>query len=223
MHKTIKGLIIISVILLVLQTCVLCVYCIQNSDSKTFRITVMFLGLGLIITPLVLKGLGRMEAEKNLAGQWVGLFYLLYMLAGPWIQFSNRGAGTMTEFNYLAVASASIQLASSSFGFFITGMITAINPPVYDGTGLGTVPAVRLLRLLLSLGLLVLASYSILPVLSIIHPFFYGVNPFSTVPGSYGSIVAFTAGNPYIWLLNFMLGAFVYYRFYSDWIIKRKF
>lgn len=220
--KVFKILSVIIMILLVLQTAVLCVFCIQNSDSRAFRIAVMFIGLGLIITPLTLKTLGRVTGDESLREQWLGFFYLLYMLAGPWIQLANQdGSKLMTGFNYLAVASASIQLASSSTGFFITGMITAIKPPAYDGIGLEPVPAVRILRAILCLLLLWFACYSILPVLSVIHPFFLENNPFSMKAGSYGLIVAYTAGNPFLWLVNFAFGAYVYYRFYYAWIIKR--
>lgn len=222
MGKIFKIISVAIMVLLVLQTAFLCVICIQNSDSKAFRLAVGFIGLGLIITPLTLQTLGRVAGEESPAGAWLGLFFLLYMLAGPWIQLMNRGDRFVSGFNYLATASASIQLASSTMGFFITGMITAIAPPAYDGTGLEPVPWVRVLRAVLSLMLLWFAGYSIMPVLSQIHPFFMKYNPFSMAPGSYGLIVAYSSGSPYKWLLNFAFGVYAYFRFYSAWIIKKE-
>ena len=224
MRKALKVFSVILMILLVLQTAVLCIFAVQFSDSMIFRLTVGFLGIGLIITPLVLKTLGRIVVEVSLRAEWTGFFYLAYMLLSPWIHLPSHGSVRFLEyFNIYALASASIQFATSSLGFFVTGIITAVKRGPDVSTGEVPGPVMRGLRVLLSLGLLVFASYSFLPVICRLFPGLLRYNPFSMGPESYGILVATTAGDPVLWLVNLLLGAYVYFRFYSDWILKDKF
>ncbi|HPS57524.1 MAG TPA: hypothetical protein PK514_05405 [Spirochaetota bacterium] len=221
MRKAVKIFAAILMIILVLQTAVLCIFAIQFSDSMVFRITVGFLGIGLIITPLVLKTLGRIAVEVSPREEWTGFFYLVYMLASPWIHLPSHGNVRLLEyFNVYAVSSASIQLATSSLGFFVTGIIASVKSGPDASTGEVPGPAMRALRVLISLGLLVFAAYSSLPVLCRLFPVLFSYNPFSMAQGSYGILVATSAGDPVLWLVNLLLGAYVYFKFYSDWILK---
>lgn len=221
MMKVLKIIAGILMILLVLQTAVLCIFAIQFSDSMIFRITVGFLGIGLIIVPLVMKTLGRIAVEVSPREEWTGMFYLAYMLVSPWIHLPTGGNIRFTEyFNLYAVSSASIQLATSSLGFFVTGIISAVKSGPDISTGEVPGPVMRMVRVILSLGLIVFASYNFFPVLCRRFPELFRFNPFSMAPGSYGILVATTAGDPVLWLVNLLLGAYVYYRFYSDWILK---
>ena len=221
MRKALKIFAAILMILLVLQTAVLCIFAIQFSDSMVFRLTVGFLGIGLIIVPLVMKTLGRIAVEVSPREEWTGFFYLVYMLASPWIHLPSGGNVRLLEyFGVYAVASASIQLATSSLGFFVTGIIAAVKSGPDVSTGEVPGPAMRSLRVLISLGLLAFAMYNSLPVLCRLFPVLFSYNPFSMAPGSYGMLIATSAGDPVLWLVNLLVGAYVYFKFYSDWILK---
>lgn len=221
MRKALKIAAAVLMILLVLQTAVLCVFAVQFSDSMIFRLTVGFLGIGLIIVPIVMKTLGRIATEVSPREEWTGFFYLVYMLASPWIHLAGGGNTRFLEFFQIyAVSSAAIQFATSSLGFFVTGIISAVKAGPDVSTGEVPGPAMRALRILLSLGLLVFAAYSFFPVLCRLFPVLFKYNPFNMSPDSYGILVATTAGEPVAWLVNLLVGAFVYYRFYSEWILK---
>ncbi len=224
MRKALKISAAVLMIFLVLQTFLLCVLAVQFSDSTVFRLATGFLGIGLIITPLVLKTSGRIAVEVSPREEWTGFFYLLYMLASPWIHIPYHGSVRFFEyFNIYAVSSASIQLATSSLGFFITGMIAAVKPGPDVSSGEVPGPALRSVRVVASLCLLLFSSYSFLPVLCRFFPGLVKYNPFSMAPGSYGILVATSSGDPLLWLINLLLGGYVYYRFYSDWLLKGKF
>lgn len=223
MRKALKIAAAILMIVLVLQTAVLCIFAIQFSDSMVFRLTVGFLGIGLIIVPLVMKTLGRIAAKVSPREEWTGFFYLVYMLASPWIHLPSGGNVRLFEyFGVYAVASASIQLATSSLGFFVTGIIAAVKSGPDVSTGEVPGPAMRILRVLISLGLVVFAMYNSFPVLCRLFPALFSYNPFSMAPGSYGMLVATSAGDPVLWLVNLLVGAYVYFKFYSDWILKNR-
>jgi len=223
MRKALKVVVVVLLVLLVLQTAVLCVFAIQFSDSKLFRLTTGFLGIGLIITPLVLRTLGSIAVDVSTRQQWTGIIYLSYLLAGPWVHLPLQGRIILIEyFNRYAVASASVQLASASAGFFITGIIAGLKSGPDASTGEVPGPLVKILRVLLSLGLLLYASYNFLPVVCRLLPGVLVYNPFSMAADSYGMLVATSSGDPVIWLANMMLSAVVYYKFYSDWILKDK-
>lgn len=221
MRKALKIIAAVLMILLALQTAVFCVFAVQFSDSMVFRLTVGFLGIGLIIVPLVMKTLGRIAVEVSPREEWTGFFYLVYMLASPWVHMPTQGSVRLLEhFNVYAVSSASIQLATASLGFFVTGIVSALKPGPDVSTGEVPGPVMRGVRLLISLGLLIFASYNFFPVLCRHFPELLKFNPFSMAPGSYGILVATTAGDTLAWLVNLLIGSYVYFRFYSDWILK---
>lgn len=224
MGKVLKMSTAALMVLIVLQTGILCVAAIQFSGSPVFRLAAVFLGIGLIITPLVLKTLGRILVPVSLRAGWTGFFYLVYMLAGPWAHLPYHGRVMFFEyFNIYALSSASIQFATSSLGFFVTGIITAVKAGPDFSTGEVPGPAMRTARVFISTGLLVFALYNSFPVLCRLFPGLLRYNPFSMAPGSYGMLVAVNAGDPVLWFVNLLLGAYVYYRFYSAWILKGEF
>jgi hypothetical protein len=142
------------------------------------------------------------------------------MVAGPWIRLDFLW-GVPFDFSLedMAVANMSMSLACACLGFGIVGLIAGIKPPPYAGHGLEPSLPTCILRVVISLVLAGTAFYAAYPVLCFAIPGFSRFGLMPTGQGSFAVLVAWNAGNPWVWLVNLLIGTTAYFLFYKRWII----
>lgn len=215
----VKPLSLLVLVLLVLQTLILGIVAVQAADSKLFRLAVGFLGLGLMITPMVLRTAGRLADDKAThRKQVIELWVLILLLVGPWVpQLFGPGLKGMRRFGEFAVTASALQLAAAALGMAATAFQFAFKPPAGEEGGKGMLVT----RIMAGLLLVYFALYSIFPMLVRVHPFFLSLSPFDLRSG-YAAAIALDSGEPGVWLVDCAFTSWGYYRFYAAFFIKKE-
>jgi hypothetical protein len=204
----------VFVVLLVLQSALFSILLVQYSDSKTFRLLIGFIGIGLLIVMPVMS-LVRYGTEKQEGPRaFLPLVAVITATVLPWVPLLSSGL-RYANLYAAAVPVAALSLSAAIGGSAINAIrISAMNP---DGVSAG----MRALRWALSLLFLFMALNIFLPAFARLAA---QVAPILGLDASIPVALAFTnrlwetiflsISNVYVWMLDFAVALWASMKFY---------
>lgn len=221
--KTTAAVQVILLVLLILQTLFFTFAAVLKSGSAVFRLAVGFAGLGIVITPMLLRGLGGLEKKGK---QWViilGILLMLFQLLSPWYRYAPDSGYTLLFGRWLEVAAANsiMPLAASCLGFAAMAFM-AVFTKVDNADSRAGKAVMRILRFIMALFFLAMGFYVAYPVLSMIFPPLYQAGRAFIRYDPLFALAAATAGDPRLWAVQMVLYAASTFWFYKQWLLDQK-
>lgn len=210
----------VFVVLLVLQSALFSILLVQYSDSKTFRLLIGFIGIGLLIVMPVM-GLVRYGTEKQEGPRvFLPLVAVITATVLPWVPLISSGL------RYANLYAAAVPVAALSLSAAIGG--SAINAIRISARNPDRVPAwMTALRWALSLLFLFMALNIFFPALARLAA---QAAPVLGLDASVPVSLAFTnrlwetiflsIGNVYVWMLDFCVALWASMKFYRVFFSK---
>jgi len=210
---------LVLVILIIAQTLVFTVVAILQSQNVVFRLIATFTGLGIIITPLLLRGILSFE---NPVKQWVlllNLIFYIFQLLSPWYRW-NFVIGYQLLINYpleVAAANSALPFSASILGFAFMAFYSFFQM-VDNVEGKIGVIIMRIMRVLTGVFFLGVGLYVAYPILFILIPAVRDISCLSIKSDRLFILVGRTAGNPIEWMIKLIIFTASSFWFYKRWL-----
>jgi len=207
-------------IIFILQISGFLVFAIIRADSILFRLIGMFVGIGLVIVPVLLRGLISDSENSKKTALILDTIFSVYLILGPWMRIEFLfGMFPYYDLPNMAIANACIPLSAACLGFAVLGFIIALKSKPYDGDSIKLTVVIKILRLLISAILLAAGLYVMYPMLGRIVPTVRTLGIMNVGAGTFAGLIVRNAGNPWVWFANLAVSTCIYFTFYKRWIV----
>jgi hypothetical protein len=211
---------IVFVVLLVLQSALFSVLLVQYSDSKTFRLLIGFIGIGLLIVMPVMSLVRFSLEEQEGPRAFLPLVAVITATVLPWVPLLSSG------FRHVNLYAAAVPVASLSLSAAIGG--SAVNAIRMSVTNPDRVPAwMTALRWALSLLFLFMSLNIFFPALARLAAHaapVLGLDATPVVTLAYSArlweTIFVSIKNPSVWMLDFCVAFWASVKFYRVFFSK---
>ncbi len=223
---------LIALIILCIQSLLLSALAILESGNMTFRFLGICVGLGLVLVPIIFKGVEELERKNNRVSSVAALLSIVFLIFSPWIRLQwllaipRLGLAFVLSYHLdnaaeLAAAAGIYPLVAACLGFSFLGFF-GVFKEVDNVDKPGAKIIMRALRLLLGVVFLGLGIYIISPLLPASIKSVTMAWLLMPSGDKLASLIVSSMGRDPLWFPLVLIDASLCFLFYKNWLFPKK-